>query len=297
MSDFDVLPTELCEQIMDCCDMRTMTALGATSKFWHIKRNECIFFRVFHLLEHFQLDPPPFLEFLTRTKSVISGSAALLIFHPGLFRPGDLDVYCEEEKLDDVLNFFETSTTYREPEKDPAHDAHAEDYRVEMRDEWEKSHLWKVLSLSCTPPAGSENMEPRLVNIIAVEKNMIIPVISHFHSTAVMNIITGTGVTCVYPELTFNMRGVINRERYFSLSRLGLKKLEKCLDKYRARGFDLALGVNKWSDVKSDPLQEYYGRLETIPIWAIPFPKAGAKRILNRVVLEETLWKEHWQFS
>lgn len=275
--------------------MKTMTALSETSKFWDQKRNECIYYRVIRLIEYFQLDPPSFFGLLTRTKSVISGSAALLVFCPGLFVPGDLDVYCNDKQLEEVLDFFRTFTEYREPEEKPVADelARDADYANWVNTE---SHLSKVLKLSCPPPAGSEHMGARMVNIIAVRRIQTISAISHFHSTPVMNIITGTGAICVYPELTFRMRGIINTQ---GQSMPSSEKFKNCLDKYRERGFELAVTLGKWSGMRrgfamSKPL-------ERMPVCAIPFPHAristGEQRASNRAALSKGLWGLIWVLS
>lgn len=294
-SDLDVFPPELREKIMDSCDMKTMTALSGTSKFWDRKRNECIYYRVIRLLEHFQLDPPSFLDLLTRTKSVISGSGGLLVFCPTLFVPGDLDIYCDDGKLEEILEFFRTFTEYREPEERPVADELARDvdYANWLASE---SHLSKVLKLSCSPSDGSANMEPKLVNIIAVRRIQTISAISYFHSTPVMNIITGTGAICVYPELTFRMRGVINTQ---SQSLSGSEKFKNCLDKYRERGFDLAISVGKWSGMRRNFAMAK--PLGDMPVCAIPFPnasvEAGATRAQNRAALDGMLWELIWGLS
>ncbi|KXN81708.1 hypothetical protein AN958_03806 [Leucoagaricus sp. SymC.cos] len=282
---------------MDSCDVKTMTTLSQTSKFWDTQRNKCIRLRVLALLTYFQLDPQAFLDLLTRTSSVVSGSAALLVFCPGLFTPGDLDVYCSEGMLDEVLDHFETFTEYREPESQSTAEELAKD---EAYTAWvfSENHLAKVLKLSCLPPAGSSDMESKLVNIIAVRRIPTISAVSHFHSTPVMNIITGTGAICVYPQLTLQMRGLVNTRNAASVPS-SESKFARCLDKYRERGFKLAMTLGKWPGMKAEYVRKR--RLFKMPLCVIPFPKnsaaAGTTRVPKQAALDDELWKLSWELS
>lgn len=272
-----------------------MTALARTSKYWDHKRSMCMYLRVVNLLKHFQIDPKTFLEFLTRSDTIISGSAALLVFCPGLFTPGDLDIYCAEEKLNEVLDFFETFTEYRSPEESPAEEELARDVDYNL---WAASenYIAKVLKLYCSPQPESECTEATMVNIIAVRRIHPITSISHFHSTPVMNIITGKGVICMYPEITLRMRGVVNTQRHTTAP---TEKFGNCLNKYRKRGFELALSLGKWPGLRPD-----FARtkpMKDIPLCAISFPElpatAETKRVPKRAVLDEELWNLAWGLS
>ncbi|KAF9454287.1 hypothetical protein P691DRAFT_717714 [Macrolepiota fuliginosa MF-IS2] len=291
--DLNGFPEELREKIMDACDVRSMTALARTSKYWDRKRSECIYFRVVSILADFQLDPKTFLEFLTRTSSVISGSAALLVFCPGLFIPGDLDLYCSEENLDDVLDLLNTFTEYRSPEESSSKEELIKDRDYE---DFSENCIAKVLKLSCCPPPESTRMDPTIVNIIAVRDVHPITAISHFHSTPVMNVITGKGAMCMYPELTLRMRGIINTHRHSMKSR---KKFENCLNKYRQRGFDLGLTLGKWPGLRPDLARK--NKLKSIPLCPIAFPEVpftgDMKRTPKEVILEEDEWLLDWELS
>jgi len=240
------------------------------------------------------LEPKTFLEFLTRTSTIISGSAALLVFCPGLFIPGDLDIYCSEENLDKVLDFFQTYTEYASPTETPAKDELARDVDY---DAWVFSvnHIAKVQKIYCPPPPKS-NREPTIVNIIAVQQISPITAISYFHSTPVMNIITGKGAMCIYPELTLRMRGVINTYRS---SMSSTTKFTTCLDKYRERGFDLALTLGKWPGLRPDFARKK--PLKDVPLCAVAFPELPAtpetKRVPKKMVLEEDEWNMGWELS
>ncbi len=293
--DLTRFPEELREEIMDFCDMRTMVALGSTSRYWDRKRGECFYFRVVNILKQFQLEPKIFLEFLTRTSTVISGSAALLVFYPGLFIPGDLDIYCSESSLSEVLDFFQVFTKYSMPKESPTREELSKDKDY---DDWvfSESHLAKVLKIY-GPPYPDSNREPPMVNIIVV-RNVMDPIsaISHFHSTPVMNLVTGRGVICVYPELTLRMRGIINTHRS---SMATTAKFTACLDKYRERGFDLALTLGKWPGLRPDFANKR--RLGDMPLCTVAFPELAAtserERMPKQVVLKEDQWNTEWELS
>jgi hypothetical protein len=293
--DISRFPDELHDKIMDSCDARTMVALARTSKHWYYRRSICMYLRIVDILKFFQLDPTTVLKFLTRTGTVISGSAALLMFYPGLFTPGDLDIYCSVEMLDEVLDFFEAFTPYHSPEEaspseELTHDPNYEDW-VEY-----ENYIARVLKLSCSPQPGHECKKPWILNIIVVQKIEPVLAISHFHSTPVMNIITGNGVVCVYPELTLRMRGIINSQRDSSQP---TDKFKKCLDKYKGRGFEFAMSLGRWSGIRRDFARPK--ALKNMPLCAIAFPDlsdtATARNIPAKVVLEEQLWDLKWVLS
>lgn len=217
------------------------------------------------------------------------------MFYPGLFTPGDLDIYCSLEMLDEVLDFFEAFTLYHSPEEaSPSEElVHDPNYDAWIANE---NYIARVLKLSCSPQPQGDCSEPTILNIIVVQSIDPILAISHFHSTPVMNIVTGKGVVCVYPELTFRMRGVINSQRHSSQP---TDKFKKCLDKYKGRGFEFAMSLGKWSGMRRDFARPK--ALKNMPLCAIAFPDlsdtATARNVPKKAVLEERLWDLDWELS
>ncbi|PPQ81112.1 hypothetical protein CVT26_011228 [Gymnopilus dilepis] len=162
-----------------------------------------------NLIEDFGLgDPVSLRREMVKYNSIISGSAALLVFHPGAFTPGDLDFYV------------------------PA--ANAANFKAVLKDrgffdncEDNKRPYYPSSNLLTTCRFWKEGLG-RSVNLITIRGDNPLVVVVQFHSTLLMNVITGHGVVCLYPLLTLPGRGLIM---------VDTMKARKCLVKYGRRGF------------------------------------------------------------
>ncbi|KAK7044301.1 hypothetical protein R3P38DRAFT_2406533, partial [Favolaschia claudopus] len=144
----------------------------------------------------------------------VSGSTPLPVLLDLNFEPNDLDVYVfdfDEDRtlvlLKQVFNFATVHMT----------DNTYQDMAGISRTHWLKK---------------GENV----INLMVMSSGNAAAAIFQFHSTIVMNYISGWGVFCAYPELTLNGKSVANpsalateRER---------KRALYCFDKYGERGID-----------------------------------------------------------
>ncbi|KAJ7035865.1 hypothetical protein C8F04DRAFT_954401 [Mycena alexandri] len=163
------------------------------------------------------------MALLRTTRSIVSGSAALLMVSDLDFVPGDLDIYTplsQEESAMEIVQHhmnFEAKTS-RMPCGYPDSSAIHKVHRLE------KGH--------------------RSMNIIIVRGEDPTAALFHFHSTIVMNCLTAFGLYCAYPSLTFFDVGVVNLP--VVLREVGVRRnAEECFDKYRNRGVTLVNDVRK----------------------------------------------------
>ncbi|KAJ7044249.1 hypothetical protein C8F04DRAFT_896201, partial [Mycena alexandri] len=151
---------------------------------------------------------------LRTTRSIVSGSAALLMVTDLEFVPGDLDIYMPLSQEEPAMAIVQRHmnfelVTSRMPRGYPDNSGITKVHRLEK---------------------GARSM-----NIIIVQGEDPAIAIFHFHSTIVMNYLTGFGLYCAYPSLTLSDVGVVNLPAV--LRELGIRRnAEECFDKYRARG-------------------------------------------------------------
>ncbi|KAG6871433.1 hypothetical protein C0992_010967, partial [Termitomyces sp. T32_za158] len=81
--------------------------------------------------------------------------------------------------------------------------------------------------------------------VVSMTDDSVVPIIN-FHSTLIMNYMSGTNIVCAYPDLTFNRRGLVNSRRLI-LSELDYDIISPLI-KYRRRGFDLAVTLEEWEE-------------------------------------------------
>ncbi|KDR70814.1 hypothetical protein GALMADRAFT_23662, partial [Galerina marginata CBS 339.88] len=179
------------------------------------------------IITSFRLDSEGIFGLLFRTGSVISGSAALRVLFPGSniisYRPRDLDFYVANDMEHTVRKFFEDHTAFRlEP----------------VTDRYYNPSIRRVLVLKS---------HEKSINIVVSKSRVSILPLFQFHSTAVMNFISSTGIFCAYPSLTFRRRNLVNPSYFWKRGTYFL--LIRCLEKYSRRGFDTRYTL-KWEDVR-----------------------------------------------
>lgn len=166
------------------------------------------------LLQHFQLGTLQDLrDMLNDSGAVISGSAALAVFHPGRFMPNDIDFYVLESGYRRLSSYL-----------------HERGYRVVRSHILHYSGLRRMRAVEILYRRNSRGP----VNIIVCGGPHVLSTIAGFHSTLVMNYIAGHGAICLYPLWTMLNTGLV-------VPRLGddADATAACIEKYRVRGFVL----------------------------------------------------------
>ncbi|KAJ6601236.1 hypothetical protein DFH09DRAFT_900400 [Mycena vulgaris] len=160
---------------------------------------------------------------LDTTASLISGSVALLALFPGsrhpLFQPGDLDVYSTRTQYTHLIRFFAIAAGY------VIDTARANTY-------FRNGIILQVFRLK-------RDGSPYTINVIvSMADNAMMPIFK-FHSTIVMNAISGTGVFSAYIAATTSFKGAINSSVFNLKSAGSVASLYEVLQKYNDRGFKL----------------------------------------------------------
>ncbi|KAK7054076.1 hypothetical protein R3P38DRAFT_3171590 [Favolaschia claudopus] len=168
--------------------------------------------RVRSQLERAGLQPDIALRILRKTESVISGSTTLPVLINLSFTPNDLDMYTPLRYEGIVLVELSTKlafTVFRRTE---------EHYKVDssiVRVHWlRKGH--------------------HIINLLVVAGENAPAAIFRFHSTIVMNFISGYGVFCGYPELTLRKKSIANHS--VLQDKISRSRALVCFEKYESRG-------------------------------------------------------------
>ncbi|KDR75360.1 hypothetical protein GALMADRAFT_211577 [Galerina marginata CBS 339.88] len=179
------------------------------------------------MITSFDFEPNAIMALLHHTGSVISGSMALVSLFPGdnliAFRPQDIDFYVPLDMKTRAESFFLTSTAYRP---------------IINKKRYYNKYIAEVIFMR----HGNKT-----INIIVSSGANSLNPIFHFHSTAVMNFISSTGVFSAYPSLTFVHRNLVNPE-YLKNNRV-IQPVEYCMTKYRERGFENGQNLSQWDDI------------------------------------------------
>ncbi|KAF8874507.1 hypothetical protein CPB84DRAFT_1690087 [Gymnopilus junonius] len=120
---------------------------------------------------------------------VISGSAALFMFHPDAFIPNDVDFYVSSSGADKFTTALH-ARGYREKEEQPMQTLYGKTFALRV------GHLYKI---------GVTGMVNLIITCDANPFNTLV----QFHTTLVMNAITSDAVISLYPTTTLSGEGVV----------------------------------------------------------------------------------------
>lgn len=173
------------------------------------------------LLDIFQLGNATTLrKDMDECDCIISGSAALYLFHPTSFTPADIDFYVPHcGVLDFGYALYRRGYEPAQSDSDAKQPCYPSDAVISVM------RLYK--------PGVTHSL-----NLVVTRDKNPFSAITQFHSTLVMNAITSNGVLSLYPLLTLSGRGVIN---------VNNAATRRCFQKYISRGFELSFYSSAWS--------------------------------------------------
>jgi hypothetical protein len=201
---------------------------------------------VHRVLSLFCGNPTRFLDVLREAHAIVSGSVALYTLlnvtfggshdKHQLWLPSDMDVYIPAPIIDNPLPPF------------IAYMLNDEGYHIERRvDEHEgrgRYSLFPEVKHIFHLRKGSIRMD-----VIVSYTSFSLRPIFRFHSTPVMNCITGNGIFSAYPHMTLSHRGIVN-PLAFTLNDatpcMPDKYVLEALRKYYERGFDIRRNPVCW---------------------------------------------------
>ncbi|KAF6756112.1 hypothetical protein DFP72DRAFT_1117584, partial [Ephemerocybe angulata] len=153
--------------------------------------------RVSRTLVSFRLREQDTLNRMIETGTVLSGSAALEIVSPGTCKPRDLNFYCPSGAAQRFISLI-----------------------LETEGFVEENKPFKVLMAERTPFSRFEvnNGVKRLYRLVHLSSKMVVNVVESvsaspiapllfFHSTLLMNYVSGDSVVSLYPSLTYEGTG------------------------------------------------------------------------------------------
>lgn len=163
---------------------------------------------------------------MSATNSVISGSTALaFVVRDQSWAPNDLDFYIPKGRMQDISSHLELEEGYAAKQREIKSEDGASDFYDDSDPEF--TQICRVETMVKTGPRGISS-----IDIVESLSTNPIYTIASFHSTAVMNFITGTSVNVTYPHFTFNREAITHHERR------SVRAL-KWVKKYEGRGFKI----------------------------------------------------------
>ncbi|PPR03252.1 hypothetical protein CVT26_008081 [Gymnopilus dilepis] len=226
--------------------------IGLMTELRIIMLSETACKRFQQLLNMFQLgDAESFKLEMNVTNSIISGSAALFMFHPDAFTPNDIDIYVPQTGANEIQEALR-QRGYNEKEGEPTHFIYGQETAIIA------SRLYK-LGVTGT------------VNLIITHALNPVAAVVQFHSTIVMNIITADGLICLYPVLTLAGRGVITTRS---------KNTRRCFIKYILRGFSLQSQFPEHNCNLTAYCRDKLRSIEDSDILAISFTARGSRETI-----------------
>jgi len=247
MSQGDIslfLPLEMVAKVWSELTMADLIVYGGTSKANYAIVQASIRSSLEHLLLPFVRSGGvnQFLSVLSTERAVISGSMALFFMlscsltgvQSGQgWGPADMDVYepNDEDRRSNIVGYLIVEEGYKEVGSKVS--ALGEGYNLHSR-------IKKVTRL---------RRGRHIVDVIITVSPDAIAAIMGFHSTPVMNWISGDGVFSAYPQLLSKKRGLVNSMGLtlpnFS-PKLPPANVRMCLKKYFNRGFDIRRNPSCW---------------------------------------------------
>lgn len=173
----------------------------------------------------FGLDPLWLLRLLRKTKSIISGSAAVLMVHPDQFVPNDLDIIVDRSNATALILKIVQGSDFHHIGGAPG------DYSTNLEH--------KSIDAIHFLVHRTTNVE---IKIIVSRCADPLHVVLNFDSTHVMNVITPTGFASAYPILTSMGRGLFNIPARREV------RDQDWLSQQRTRGFKLKNDLRRWGD-------------------------------------------------
>jgi len=241
-----VFPIELVGKVWDYLTLTDLLRYSKTSKCNYNDVHNAIRDSVHQVLGQFCLDPARFLAELRKEHAIVSGSVALYAMLGVTFGGGndneqdwklnDIDVYVPILDICKAGAPFVTYMAYMEGYHHVGRRVRAEEGYIlfpEVKD---------IISLQ----KGTIRMDV----ILSGSRSSLKPIL-RYHSTPVMNGISGNGMFSAYPEMTCAYHGNFN-PMVFVLDRSSPKlppvNVRRAFHKYTARSFDIRRNPSCWSD-------------------------------------------------
>lgn len=225
------LPVELHFRIMEYSSLPDLEMLAAANTFFRSLVQQHVPQRMATLFNFFEIDPLQMLDVLNRTRSVVSGSAALVVLNPWSFTPNDIDIYVSATRSTLLIELL----------------AARFEYFVDTTINTARAGYPPLSGITAIHTLKNSR---HVVQVIVTLSDNAVNALFRFHSTTVMNFVSAHGVYSAYPVLTSQQRGLRN---HYELSRNGQsdEAIKSCLDKYEQRGYEIMPDLSRWPEFDS----------------------------------------------
>lgn len=217
----DRCPVEVVMDILDLVSAPTLSLYAATSKFNSSVVRDNLRHRILDAVRPFFGDPGSFLDMLTLTRAIVSGSLALRVVAGRTdWAPRDMDIYVSARHRAAVYVFL-CSRGWR---------CHG---TVDSQGDADVEYRFTGVSKTIHFARGSQH-----IDVLVSRTRNPVQSIFHFHSTVVMNFFDAHVVFSAYPSLVDRRISMLNR---VALVRDAYPhtRLVASLRKYRDRGYSL----------------------------------------------------------
>ncbi|KAF6759693.1 hypothetical protein DFP72DRAFT_1098622 [Ephemerocybe angulata] len=191
-----------------------------------------LFERAQYLLEDFGMQRKDVLAMLKWTESIISGSFVLAILYPGMFVPGDIDIYAAEPFLPSVKAFISKLGYSKSRVVFPWKTIVDVSSRPQTNPSTSKASPSNNVFDNISQILEFRNDGGQKINLILSVSVAILPLMQ-FHSTIVQNYVAFHGVVVLHRQ-TLSRIGLIN----IPAAKIPARTL-RCLVKYEQRGFKM----------------------------------------------------------
>lgn len=262
----DISP-EILEVICVNCSLPSVLMIGATSSVHRTVTQGHIIRRSRSVVRPYVSQPDRLFILLDWTESIISGSIALkFMLGTGMsWVPSDLDIYTPNERSRDVMRSFLRLEGFSLPAPpgiaaDPigplGQDADSQgddgngDDDEEVQTDPAGIHYGgqEIKGIADVTRMSKGSLSVDL--ILSAGPTALLPVL-HFHSTVVMNYLSGRGFFSAYPVITDRSMSLINPLSFYPRAAIP-PKVHVCLAKYARRGFSIFSSPSQW-EVHPDP--------------------------------------------
>lgn len=263
----DISP-EILESICVHCSLPSVLMMGATSNVHRTVTQSHIVRRSRSVVRPYVSQPDRMFILLDWTASIISGSIALqfMLGTDMSWVPSDLDIYTPNERSRDILETFLRLEGFSSPpppcisadvsvdgidqEIDPDGEDGGDDDQVQGQTDPTGIHYAGQEARSIVDVTRMSKGSLSVDLIVSAGRTALIPVL-HFHSTVVMNYLSGSGFFSAYPVITDRGMSLINPLSFYPRAAVPPKVLS-CLVKYATRGFSVFSSPSQW-EAHPDP--------------------------------------------
>ncbi|KAH6891828.1 hypothetical protein BKA70DRAFT_1440996 [Coprinopsis sp. MPI-PUGE-AT-0042] len=195
------LPPELKSMILKDLGIKELKKIASVAP--HLAHEE-LRLRVKALAKRAHLKISAVIVMLRDTGSVISGSAALLVLVPCPFVNAGLDIFCSFDQHRHVLDFLRHNG-YGTPRKGKIISMSCHNH---LADDSDFHSSFVIPSTIHTFYQVTHKDTGYIVSVVHSRSSCSIAPILGYHSTIMMNWISWDGVSCMYPALTIDYKGL-----------------------------------------------------------------------------------------